>query len=286
MNSRAGGHPFTVAAWILVVGLVVAVAFGVTTGILSRSLVVDLAAMWPLLVVALIVGLGARLLRKSRRAGAILPLSLFTALLLAGAVHLEGWDQLPSASARLVGPEPSELSDPTELVVQISGDLTITAADTAAYEVEPIVRGGSVGIPQATETAVDDALSIRIEADPEAPSWYTFAGWQIGINPAVAWRLVLNGHIDADLTAITLSSAAIAGSGVIRLGLPPTDGASVIIAGDFDVIVPASVAVTVTGDADLPRDWESDGERARAPVDGAGWSISIQGDAVPTIREG
>lgn len=286
MNSRAGGHPFTVAAWILVVGLVVAVAFGVTTGILSRSLVVDLAAMWPLFAVALIVGLAARLLRKSRRAGAILPLSLFTALFLAGAIHLEGWDQLPSASGRLVGPDPSALSDPTELTAQISGDLVIVPTDTAAYVVEPIVRGGSVGIPQATETSVDGAVSIRIEADPEAPSWYTFSGWRIGISPAVTWRLVLNGRIDADLTAVTLSSAAIAGSGLIRLGTPPADGASVIIAGDFDVVVPADVPVTVTGAADVPGGWQADGDRARAPADGAGWRIDVQGDAVPRIREG
>jgi hypothetical protein len=286
MNSRAGGHPVTVAAWILVVALVIAVAFGVSTGILSRSLVVDLAALWPLFVVALIVGLAARLLRKSRRAGAILPLSLFTALVLAGAIHLEGWEQLPSASVRLVGPDPSVLSGPTELVAQISGDLTVSATDTAAYVVEPVARGGPVGVPQATETSVDSALSIRIEADPEAPSWYTFSGWEIGINPAVAWRLVLNGQIDADLTAITLSSAAIAGSGLIRLGSPPAEGASVIVAGDFEVIVPAGVPVTVAGDANVPDGWETDGERTRAPVDGTGWSISVQGDAIPTVREG
>src|SRR5690606_13346824 len=149
---------------------------------------------------------------KSRRAGAILPLSLFTALVLAGAIHLEGWEQLPSASVRLVGPDPSVLSDPTDLVAQISGDLTVSATDTAAYVAEPVARGGPVGVPQPTETSGDCALSIRSGAGPAAASWYAFSCWEIGISPAGAWRLVRNGQIDADLTAITLSSAAIAGS--------------------------------------------------------------------------
>src|SRR5690606_40495649 len=68
------------------------------------------------------------------------------------------------------------------------------------------------------EESLTELLSLPFT---EAPSWYTFSGWRIGISPAVTWRLVLNGRIDADLTAVTLSSAAIAGSGLIRLGTPP-----------------------------------------------------------------
>jgi len=44
--------------------------------------------------------------------------------------------------------------------------------------------------------------------------------------------------------------------------------------------------VTVTGAADVPGGWQADGDRARAPADGAGWRIDVQGDAVPRIREG
>lgn len=288
MSQRPGGHLATVAAWILVVALIVAGVFGVVGGILSPSIVIDLAALWPLLVVIVLVGVAARFLGKRRRTGPILPLTVFSVLLLGAALHLGAWDQLPSASARLTGPDPAGLSDPTELLVQLSGDLEMSAGNGPAYDVRPIVRGGRVGVPQATETSVDGAVSIRIEADPEAPSWYTFAGWTVELSPQVTWRLVLNGTLDADLTALTLSSAAIAGSGLIRLGSPPEGGASVIVAGDFDVVVPSGSAVTVRGNAVTPSNWAGEGDVSRSPVSAAAgdWSITVQGDATPRIREG
>lgn len=288
-SCSGGGHPFTVAAWILVVAVVVAAVAGVLGGILSPSVVVDLAALWPLLVLALVAGLVSRLGKRSRRAKAVLPLALFSAIVLGGALHLGAWDQLPSAAARLTGPTVDEFSAPTELVAQISGEVELGSLDTGpAYQVKPILLGGRVGIPQATETSVDGAVSVRIEADAEAPSWYSFAGWKIDLSPQVPWRLVLNGEIDADLTALVLTSAAIAGSGSVRLGQPPPGGASLIIAGDFDLAVPPGVPVAVSGEADVPGAWETTDGRARSPVEGGddSWSISVQGDTVPTIREG
>jgi len=289
MTRDRGGHPFTVAAWILVVALLFAGTAGVLGGILSRSLVVDLIALWPLLVVAVAAGLITRMLRKDRRAGAVLPLAIFTALVLAAALHLGGWERLPSGAISLRGPAPAEMSDPTELIVQISGDLELEAEDSGvAYQVEPIPRGGRVGVPRATETAVDEAVSVEFEAVPDAPSWYRFSGWSIDLSPDVNWRLVLNGHMQADLTMLTISSAAIAGSGVVRLGAPPETGSSVIIAGDLEVIVPPGAPVLVSGQAQVPPDWEEDGDRHRSPNAGAdgNWTISVQGEAIPRIVEG
>lgn len=287
MTPSKRGHPFTVAAWMLVVALVVAGVAGVLGDILSPSLVVDLAALWPLLALALAVGLVVMWRSKSGRTGAVLPLTLLTALVLAGALHLGGWEELPSATARLTGPDPDELSDPAELVAQISGRLEVgPLPDTAAYEVDPILRGGSAGVPQATETSVDGAMSIRLEAAENAPFWYSFAGWEIGLNPDVTWRLVLNGDIDADLTALVLSSAAIAGSGSLRLG-QPEGNVSVIVVGNLDVVVPTGVAVVVDGEADVPGSWEASGNgfRSPGPVEDGSWRISVQGDAVPRISE-
>ncbi|HEX2154308.1 MAG TPA: hypothetical protein VHL52_10060 [Acidimicrobiia bacterium] len=289
MTSRpGGGHPFTVAAWILVGAVVVAAVAGVMGGILSSSLVVDLAALWPLLVVAVVAGLLSRLGKRPRKARAILPLGIFTALVLGGALHLGGWDQLPSAAARLTGPPPGEMSEPTELVAQLSGEVQLHPLRSGpAYRVSPILLGGNVGVPMATETSVDGSVSVRIEADGDAPSWYSFAGWRIGLSPEVPWRLVLNGRIEADLAALAVTSAAIAGSGSLRLGQPPADGSNIIIAGDFDLSVPAGTAVVVSGEANVPAGWETGGGRARSPGEGAerSWSISVQGEVVPTIRE-
>jgi hypothetical protein len=290
MTSPRGGHPFAVAVWILCGAVVVASVAGVLGDILSRSYVVDMAAMWPLLVGALILGLIARWLgRRSPRSGALLPLALFTALVLGAGLHLSAWERLPSASARLTGPGVEVLSDPAELVAQVVGELELEAADGGvAYSVFPIQRGGMVGVPQATETTTDGNLSVRIEAAPDAPSWYRFAGWRIGLSRRVAWRLVLNGEIEADLRQISISSGAVAGSGTLRLGDPPPDGAGIIVAGDFVVTVPAGAAVTVDGAAVVPSDWEESGDSHSSPsaVGGGAWRLTIQGDVPVTVREG
>ncbi|HSJ33767.1 MAG TPA: hypothetical protein VLB85_01785, partial [Acidimicrobiia bacterium] len=148
MTSPRGGHPFAVAVWILCGAVVVASVAGVLGDILSRSYVVDMAAMWPLIAGALVLGLLARWLgRRSPRSRALLPLALFTALVLGAGLHLSGWEQLPSASARLTGPDVAALSDPTELVAQVVGELEIAASsDDVAYSVVPIQRGGMVGV--------------------------------------------------------------------------------------------------------------------------------------------
>jgi hypothetical protein len=291
MTSGRGGHPFAVAVWILCGAVVVASVAGVLGDILSRSYVVDMAAMWPLLVGALMLGLIARWLgRRSPRSRALLPLALFTVLVLGAGLHLSAWERLPSASARLTGPGVEVLSDPTELVAQVVGELELEATEAdVAYSVVPIQRGGMVGVPQATETTTDGDLSVRIEAAPDAPSWYRFAGWRIGLSPRVSWRLVLNGEIEADLRQVSISSGAVAGSGSLRLGDPPPTGAGIIVAGDFVVTVPDGAAVTVDGEAAVPSDWATSDERHSSPAAAEGgdaWRLTIQGDTPVTVREG
>jgi hypothetical protein len=135
---------------------------------------------------------------------------------------------------------------------------------------------------------VDDALSIRVAA-ADAPGWYQFSGWDIGLSSSTAWRLVLNGTIDADLVGLRVESAAMAGSGTVRLGPPPDSGASLVVAGDFRLVVPSDVPVTVTGPADTPGEWLDTADGAASPesVDpGPEWSIDIQGDTTVRVVEG
>lgn len=291
MTDPRGRHPFAVAAWLLVGAVVVATGAGILGGILSKSLVVDLVAMWPLFALLLMLGIigWIRGRKKQRRAGAILPLAVFSALVLAVAVHLGGWDQLPSSEARLTGPPVGELSDPTLLTVQIVGDLEVgPVADGSGYRVEPLLRGGLVGVPEATEISVDGDLSVRVSA-AEAPSWYTFSGWSLGLSTEVGWRLIFNGTIDADLTTMTVESAAMAGSGVVRLGTAPPNGGSLIVAGDFRVIVPPDSSVQVRGEAEVPPDWETTEAGARSPTgeaEASRWTIDVQGDAPARVVEG
>lgn len=292
MTESRGRHPFTVAAWILAGAVVVTTAVGVMGGILSPSLVVDLVAMWPLFAVILLWGTAGwiRSRRTQRRAGAILPLAIFTAVVLAVAVHIGGWEQLPSSEARLTGPPVSELGQSTMFTAQIVGDLQIMAlADGLAYRVTPMLRGGQVGVPEAAETSIDGALSIRVTADEEAPSWYRFSGWKVGLAPETPWRLVVNGTIDADLSGLVVESAAMAGSGTVRLGVAPAGGANLVVAGEFRLVVPPDAPVEVSGDVEVPDDWRVTETGAASPEvgeSGAAWSISVQGDTRVRVAEG
>lgn len=292
MTSRGVGHPFAIAAWMLLAAVVIAASVGVLGGILSEALVVDAIAMWPILALGAVGGLGGRWLgrRRGRRARAVLPLALFTAVVLMAALHLGGWSQLPSAEARLTGPTVDEMSNPTEFIVQIPGRIELSsAAGDVAYQVDPILRGGEAGVPEATETSVDGASSVELGASQEAPSWYSFSGWRIDLSSELSWRLVLNGELAADLRTLPIASATVAGSGAVRLGPPPTGGASIIVAGDIDLIVPATAAVAASGDVSVPSSWETEGDTSRSPEAleaGDHWSVSIQGNGRPRIREG
>lgn len=291
MTTPGGRHPFVVAAWMVVLALVLAVSVGVVSGILSPALVVDLVALWPLVVVVVIAGLVGswRGRRHHARTGAILPLAIFTALVFAISLHLGGWSQLPTAAARLTGPPAEELSNPTRLTVQISGDLVVrTDADGAGYRVDPILRGGPVGVPQATETTVEGALSVVLSSAQAAPSWYRFSGWKLGLAPVVGWRLVLNGSIDADLTGLEIDALAMGGSGRVSLGEPPDAGADVALAGDFDLSVPAGTAVRVVGPASVPSGWSADAGGYSSPAAESGapsWTVRVTGDTPVRLTE-
>jgi hypothetical protein len=288
MSDTARRHPFTVAAWILVGALVVAGVAGVGGDIVSRSIVVDLVAMWPLLAVVVLAGVAGWLRgrRRRARAGAILPLAIISALVFTAALHLGGWDQLPSAQARLTGPTTDGVSDTVQLTLQIPGDLHIgPVSDGAAYRVDPIMRGGGVGVPAAIETAVDGQLSVLIEEDV-ASGWYTFSGWRLSLSPGVEWRLILNGRLDADLAELKVASMAVAGSGLVALGSPSPTGGTVVAAGDLTISVPVAVAVTAVGNVVVPGGWEpiDDGYRS-PPTEGPAWTIRVSGDSTVTIRQ-
>lgn len=292
MTTGTDGRAFAVAVWILIVAVAVAGTAGVLGGILSTSLVPDLVALWPLLAVVLVVGLvgGWAARRRGHRSRAILPLMLFSGIVLALSLHLGGWAGLPTAEARLTGPETPDLGEVAEFVTQIAGEIRVRPlqSNSAAYQVDPILRGGRTGVPEATETSVDGRVSIVLGAAAEAPSWYSFAGWEVALSPEMRWRVVLNGVLDADLTALTITSAVVAGKGLVRLGDPPPGGAAVIVAGDVDVVVPSGAGVAVEGDASVPGSWECDSGRCRSPAadEGDRWTISLRGDVAVTVDEG
>lgn len=270
-------------AWLLPIGALTVLLGIAASGRLSRSIVADLIAWWP---IWLGLGISAYLLRE-RRVGTIRVAGLvpIVALLFVGLFtwgHLAGWSIMPSASQRLVGPEPGSF-DSAALVVEIDGELELRGDSEFLYQVEPIKRGGRIGIPDAMETVVDTTVTIELE-EPSDPGLYGYAGWDLRLSPDPVWSLDLRGAIDADLAELTIGEIEVSGAGTLRLG-EATVETRVDVGGSFQIEIPAGAAARVVGTASVPSSWSLTQDGASAGGGGSGWLFTVVGDATLTIVE-
>jgi hypothetical protein len=262
-------------AWALVVLTVAVLIAGVLGGVLSRSLALDLVALWPFALPAVVaVPLAFALGRRSVRAHAVPGLLLFSWLVLAFAFHLAAVPWLPSAEADLIGPS---ATGPIDLHADVgNGVLGVEplASGGAAYEVTPRRTGGSTGAPEAFEQQQPETGLAVILAESTTSPWYRFGGWDLGLANGPAWTLTLAaGRMDVDLTGLMVSRlVAEAMSGTVRLG---TSRAAVTITGDIRVVVPPGIPVEVIGEAVVPEEWEDVAGGSRSPVAGEGWRIEV-----------
>jgi hypothetical protein len=244
-----------------------------TAGILSRSLVLDLVAWWPVWLGILLIALLAhgRQIGKVRAAG-LVPLITTAALGVFLTGHLLGWSAMPSAVPSLVGPRPSGYSEAV-LTAELEGQVRVAAGSEFLYEVGAVRLGGEVGIPIATEEIEASTISVVLHHSVD-PGFYAFAGWDINLSPAPIWALVLEGTIDADLTGLKLTDLRLTGDGVVTLG--PTDSVTqALVSGDFRLIVADSFAVRIVGEATVPESWEKLTDGWRSPIPGDGWVVSV-----------
>jgi hypothetical protein len=270
-------------AWLLPIGALTLLLGIAASGRLSRSIVADLIAWWPVWVG---ISVAAYLLREYRigqfRVAGIIPLFalLFVGLFTWG--HLGGWSIMPSASQRLVGPEVGGSTD-ASLQARIDGVVEVDGGSEFLYRVEPVMRGGGFGIPGASEQVVDSAVTVVL-APPADPGLYTYAGWGVSLADEPQWSLDLSGAIDADLRSLTISDLALGGSGVVRLGAAGGQ-TPVAVNGSFRIVVPADTPVRVVGIASVPDSWTLDADGAAAPTFGEGWVITVGSGANLTIVE-
>lgn len=269
--------------WLLPIGALTLVLGIAVAGRLSRSIVADLIAWWP---VWLGIALAAYFLREHKvgyfRAAGIIPLLalLFVGLFTWG--HLVGWSVMPSASQRLVGPESGGFTE-AAIQAEINGRIEVDGGAEFLYQVEPVRSGGAIGIPGANEQVLDSAVAVVL-SPPADPGLYSYAGWDLSVNDGPRWSLVLEGAIDADLTSSTVDELSLAGSGVVRLGA--ADGETpVSVSGTFRIVVPPDTPARVTGLASVPATWTLDAQGAVAPTFGEGWTITIERDSDVTIVE-
>jgi hypothetical protein len=270
--------------WLLPIGALTLLLGIAVAGRLSRSIVADLIAWWS---VWLGLAVAAYLLRNHKmghfRAAGIIPL---IALMLVGMFawgHLAGWSIMPSASQRLVGPEPGGFTE-AALRAEIDGAIEIDGGSEFLYRVEPVRRGGRVGIPGANEQVLDSAVAVLL-TPPADPGLYSYAGWDVSLNDQPRWSLALSGAIDADLTSFSVIDLSLDGTGVVHLGA--VDGETPItVGGSFRIVVPIDSPARVTGVASAPGSWTLDADGAVAPTFGEGWVITIEPEAEVTIVEG
>jgi hypothetical protein len=271
-------------SWMLPIVTVILLLGAAVTGWLSRSIVADLIAWWP---VWLGLALAAYLLRERKvgllRVAGLVPLVAFAFVLLFAWGHLAGWAIMPSASQRLVGPTPEGVFE-ASMVARVDGEITVGAGDgTSLYRVEPIKHGGVVGIPAATEEGSGGSLAITLEA-PDDAGIYGYAGWEIQLADTPVWDLQLDGAVDADLASLQLSGLSLDGAGTVTLG-SPTGETPVVVLGDFRVRVPADAPVRVVGVASVPASWTLTDFGAVSPGLGEGWVLTVVGDGSVAVSD-
>ncbi len=269
--------------WLLPIGILTGELAIAAAGILSRSLVLDLAAWWPVWLIFIVMAVLVRRWRVGRvRVAGLVPLLATAALLALLAGHIQGWPVMPSSSSWLIGP--AEGSPTASLTAQIDGTVRIASGGEFLYQVEPVRLGGEIGIPEAIEQVQESSISVILQS-PSDPGFYAFAGWNIVLSSSPTWALALQGEIDADLSGIQVTELQLSGDGVVRLG-PVSQLTPATILGKFQLIVSEGVAVRVVGTAVVPETWQQLSDGWIGPTPGDGWVISVPTGSLLSVTHG
>ncbi len=284
MTRRAAGSRHGVPkAWLFPAVALTATLGAGAVGVLSRSIVLDLIAWWPvwLGLVAAAWLLRRRTVGRVRLAG-LVPLVALAALgsFLVG--HIQGWTLMPSSAPALVGP-PVGSTQEAELSARVDGLVEVAGGSTFLYDVAPIRRGGEVSIPDATEETSADSATIVLGPSSDG-GLLSFAGLKIRISDTPTWALRLEGNLTVDLGGLTISELNLSGSGSAILGTA-AGRATVLINGEFELIVPSNAAVTVFGDADVPPHWEETADGWETSGSGSGWEITVTDTSSLTVTD-
>ncbi len=268
-------------AWLIPIGALTVLLGVAASGRLSRSIVADLIAWWPVWVG---LGITAYLLRERKvgsfRAAGLVPLLALGFVLLFTWGHLAGWSIMPSASQRLVGPEVGSFTS-ASLSADIDGRIVVDAGADFLYQIEPLKQGGGIGIPTAGEHVDGASVDIQLEP-PTDPGLYGYAGWDLKLSSTPVWDLTLDGAIEAELAELTLSGLSVSGSGNLNLGTATT-ATPVSVGGSFHIVIPEGAPAEVVGVASVPDTWTLTPDGATSPGGTGGWVITVVGDATLTV---
>jgi hypothetical protein len=275
-----GGSPWPVALWLLFSMATVAIVVAVVAQLLSTTLVLDLAALWPAVALALVV-LPMALLRRGVWRW-IPPAILLTWLLTGLALHLNAVSVLPSAVGDVeIDADPAEVgtakltAGPIDVLV-----VDFTGGDTLA-SVTMRRRGGGVA-PAIATPLVGDGRAEIVLTERDDPGFFQFEGWQLSLGDVESWEL------DVAATSLEISTdgaeqVSIQASGAGSIALSSVQRESVLdVTGVFDISVPRGVGIVLDGEATTPNDWTRT-ERGLASPGDTQWTLVVAGDSRVTV---
>ena len=259
-------------------GLAVAVLFAVGAaynGWLMRAVLLDILSLWPGLAVSLVLLAIRSRMTKHRRTflrqgpGAAAPFLVLTWLVIGLASHLTGWEALPSSAANLAGPPVDGEIAGAVLDLETDGQVTLDGRAGLLYEVDQMRTGGDIAPARSSEVVAGDEAVVRLTEESE-PGWFGSRGWNVSISALPEWSVnIMAGSVDADLTAVRLTSLRVVADGRVRLAAAPGD-VPVLVAGAVVLEIPSDASVEVTGSAQVGPGWEVTAEGKR--FDGSGTS--------------
>lgn len=284
MTHRAAGSFRGVPRiWILPLIVITGVLGAIVLDILSRSLLLDLVAWWPVWLLLLITVFVARGRRVGRvRVSGLVSILVSVILVVFVVGHVRGWPLNPSASRYLAGPPVGAFAEGS-MAATIQGDLVVAGGSQFLYEVLPLPGGGDLGMPIAEERVVEDTVAVTLEP-PADPGLDTSSGWDVRLSERPVWELTIGGVVEADLTALQIRELGLEGGGEVALGLPGSR-VPVSIAGGYTISVPVDAPVEVLGSAQVPDSWEGIDGGWRSPVGGEGWVITVPEGSVVSLVE-
>ncbi len=225
-------------------------------GFLRQSVIYDYIAYWPFSVIPLLLYL---LLYKSSSMETfksfclIVPTILFitfpTLHLSIRPLYLPTFSVLTEVN-RLNESDELELS----LIADMRGSLEIDAIEGKGYRVDILNAPGSLGFPEAIETAITKQKKIYLR-EIEVDSLLRTKGWKLHLGTNNLWDIdIFSIESKINLQDLDIRDVKIAGTGEIYLD-QTNEFNSFTISGNYIVFVPKNLPLLVEGNATVPDGW-------------------------------